>query len=142
MGALKKGNTMRKAKAISEREPIRWVAHYGTSEPIKQYDGDKVNYYEDLQRDDLIRFDLVDEQENVKLSVICDDKPEKLFWRLRRYHDMKSGNVLPCHLVGKKGEFVALLFPDGRVMMRYNFVADDVYFDAPVPVKGEVWQDG
>jgi hypothetical protein len=121
------------------RDAISWVAHYGGGNVINQYDGETKHFYEELERNDLIRFDLV-KDDQVICSVICDDRPELLFWRKRGYIDLKSGAELPCHIVGKKGEFVALVFPDGRVMMRHNFVADDVYFDEPSPVKGEAWQ--
>lgn len=121
-------------------DAISWVAHYGTSEPVRQYDGDTKHFYEDMQRDDLIRFDLVDASGRVLIGVICDDRPELLFWRKRQYRDLATGSQLDCHLVGKKGEFVALVFPDGSVMMRHKFVPDDAYFDEPQPVKGEAWQ--
>lgn len=133
---------MRKNTATIEttRDAISWIAHYGSGKVVEQYTktGDK-HFYEELPREDLIRFDLVRDDGSVVASVICDDRPELLFWRKRGYIDFKTGTQLPCHLVGKKGEFVALIFPDGRVMMRHKFVADDVYFDEPAPVKGEAW---
>lgn len=125
----------------STRDAISWVAHYGSGKVTRQYEPDgRKEFYEELERNDLVRFDLVNADEQVVLSVICDDKPDKLFWRKRGFIDLKTGAQLPCHLVGKKGEFVALVFPDGRVVLRHNFVADDAYFDEPAPVKGERWQ--
>lgn len=105
-----------------------WEAQYNDGSIVKQIEADGTkNGYDDLKRDGLALFTLVDADTNEKkLVIIFDNDGEKLVWTRRRYFiDTIEQN--PIYIVGKKGEFIHAVTYDGLVISRHNFHQDGIF---------------
>jgi hypothetical protein len=115
---------------------FHWIARYKDGAIIKQLDGDKHISSDDIDRNKLSEFILMDDSDPIIHLHISEG--QKLIYR-RRIEITEGIGEIACHLVGwrkKIGEkilqSILFIFEDGHVEMMSDFQEDSRWFYQPV----------
>src|ERR1051325_4836747 len=105
-------------------DSITWLAIYNNDTLLPQInqDGTK-NAYEDIDREILRSFSLIQDN-RILFRAHFDSDGKKLIWR-RRVQKIPGEEEFIVHVVGKKGQYVALVFQSGTVGLYDNFNEND-----------------
>jgi hypothetical protein len=107
--------------------PLSWRVHYNNGDIISQ----SPDYaYEDIDRDNLIAFQIVDSDKVVFSVPFFDGQGKRLIWR-RRIEREVGGTEKIVHIVGKKGGFVCAVFDDGSILADDKFRDDNNWLYPP-----------
>lgn len=115
---------------------FNWVAVF-EGDDRKQYA--KVQgetHYEELDRERLISFQLWEGDRPVFATDFKKGTGDRLIWRRR----VRTSGLIEevCHVIGKRGAFVAAAFEsDGRIVVNDNWDENSPWFYKVEPVKGE-----
>lgn len=106
-------------------DQYKWRANYTDGTSLRQRDADNTPHaYESIDRDKLASFVLVDQDDTVAFAIQLEPGEGKdLVWT-RRTDTKDFVTFKTVHVIGIRGKFVALLFSDGTVVVRHNFVDD------------------
>lgn len=100
-----------------------WVANYGEEDSLKQFDGTKENRYEDIDRERLTRFDLIDYDTNKPFLSVYISAGRQLIFRRRTLKRMDGSPDIVIFLAGYKER---VMTPSGgKSIISINYIHPD-----------------
>lgn len=102
-------------------ENIHWAAHYSDGTELREFEENKANSYNSIDRSKLVAFSLYKNEYKDKLITIHLEKGQRLIWRKREFIRPGRG-VFVVHIAGWQQtvrgintQSIAYVFPDGRI---------------------------
>jgi hypothetical protein len=104
---------------------MKWLAVYKDQSYLKQYNADgSENKYADINRDQLLAFALLSDENKLVLSVEFERPTQKLVYRRRVFTDLVGKIKGVIYLVGwhetingKNIKCISYVYPDGHIVM-------------------------
>lgn len=98
---------------------LYWVAYYSDNSQLKQYDGNKENRYADIDRERLVRFDMVDYNTNKAVYSVYISEGKSLIFRRRTLKKVDGSPDVVIFLVGYKQTFMTNRGPKASIVINY-----------------------
>lgn len=122
---------------------MHWISHYSDGTTLHQFEGDKENRYEDIDRSRLSSFAVMEGEKAIVTCHIPSDG--RLIYR-QRVEKVAGQPEFRVWLVGcqttKSGvnsQYVLAIFPDGSIEAVDGFREGTPWFYAPTIREGESW---
>lgn len=107
---------------------VYWIANYDDKTQLKQFEGTKENKYADIDRERLVRFDLIDYDTNKAVLSVYINEGKQLIFRRRTLKRFDGSPDVVIFLVGYKQTimtssgvraFISInyLHPDGSISL-------------------------
>lgn len=111
-----------------------WLAVYKDGTTIRQKEF-QVGY-DELDREKLEEFQMWKDDQLIFAVPFKDGTGSRLIWR-RRTQNSPGEGITHLYVIGKRGAFVAVLFPNGVTVLDDNFQEGHAIYGDIDPVKGE-----
>lgn len=97
---------------------LMWVANYDDETKLYQFESGKENKYVDINRDRLVRFDMVSRDTNKPIYALYLREGQQLIFRRRTLKRINKPDVV-IFLVGYKQTFMTLSGPRSNIVINY-----------------------
>lgn len=97
---------------------LMWVANYDDETKLYQFEAGKENKYADINRERLVRFDMVNRDTNKPIYAMYLREGQQLIFRRRTLKKINQPDTV-IFLVGYKQTFMTLSGPRTNIVMNY-----------------------
>jgi len=116
------------------KRELYWIANYQDGSQLKQYENNRENKYYDIDRDNLVRFDLLDYETNKAVYSYWVREGEQLIYRRRTLRPVIVTEQRPIqviYIVGYKKKTMT------NAGVKEDIVLNYIYQDGSVALDGE-----